>query len=69
VTDIPSTVTRIVVVHPGGDTERWADNWTIHIQDDGRTVKFFPNGSGAVAKAERDAALGRDLREIFKDLR
>jgi hypothetical protein len=47
VTDVPESVTRVVLVHPGGFTEKWAESWDIHIQDDGRTLKLFPRNPAA----------------------
>ena len=38
----PDTVTRVVLVHAGGFTEKWAESWDVHVQDDGRTLKLFP---------------------------
>jgi hypothetical protein len=42
---IPPTVTRVVLVHGSYPeqtvTERWAKEWDIHVQDDGRTLKLF----------------------------
>lgn len=35
-------VTRVVLVHSGGFTEKWAASWEAHLQDDGRTLKLFP---------------------------
>ena len=39
---IPPTVTRVVLVHGDGFTEKWAQSWDVHVQDDGRTLKLFP---------------------------
>jgi hypothetical protein len=41
-TVVPSTVTRVVLVHKDGFTERWAESWDMHVQDEGRTLKLFP---------------------------
>ena len=45
-TDIPTTITRVVVVERSGVREYWADSWDIHIQDDGHTLKLFAKGYG-----------------------
>jgi hypothetical protein len=40
---VPGTVTRVVLVHADSKyTEKWAESWDLHIQDDGRTLKLFP---------------------------
>lgn len=43
-TSIPDTVTRVVLVNEYGSgyTEKWAESWDLHVQDDGRTLKLFP---------------------------
>lgn len=42
---IPPTVTRVVLVHGSYPeqtvTERWAKEWDVYVQDDGRTLKLF----------------------------
>lgn len=74
-TDIPSTVTRVVIVDDSSKIvqELFADSWDVLVQDDGRTVKLFARGSGAEAHTKRNAALAVDLQgaamfaQSFKD--
>ena len=40
---IPNSITRVVLVNPdSGYIERWAEEWLMLVQDDGRTLKLFP---------------------------
>lgn len=59
-TVLPLPITRVHVI-TDEPREYWADSWTSHIQDDGRTVKLIAVGDGAAAKHERDLALGKQL--------
>lgn len=47
--DALGSVTRLVVEKDGVYTEFWADDWDVHIQDGGRTVKLFARGQGVDA--------------------
>lgn len=63
--EIPLTVTRVDIV--GNEVrEYWADQWTPYVGDNGRTLKLFALGKGAVAKAERDTALGKELAAVLE---
>lgn len=54
-------LTRVVVVTDDGVKEFWADEWSVHVQDDGRTLKLFPKGDGKSAQAQRNESLGKLL--------
>lgn len=43
------SVTRVVVEKDGVYTEFWADQWAVAVQDGGRTLKLFANGTGVHA--------------------
>ncbi|WP_078345200.1 hypothetical protein [Mycobacteroides chelonae] len=43
------SVTRVVIEKDGVGTEFWADQWIVDVQDGGRTVKLFANGTGVQA--------------------
>lgn len=58
-----NSLTRVVVVTDDGVKEFWADQWSVHVQDDGRTLKLFPKGDGSAARIARQ----HSLTELFRD--
>lgn len=58
-TDIPTTITRVVVVEHQECGNTWADSWDIHIQDDGHTLKLFAKGYGRGQKPRMTRLLRR----------
>jgi hypothetical protein len=64
-TEIPNTVTRVVIVATNGlvAREHFAESFDIHVQDEGRTVKLVAKGDGGKARNDRTASLGRNLVE------
>lgn len=41
--------------------EYWADEWVVHVQDQGRTIKLFAHGTGDRYRNMRASDLGNDL--------
>lgn len=60
-----SGITRVHVVAYGRSFEFWADNWHVFIQDGGRTLKLFQEGSGVQHQAVRDASLAEEITELW----
>lgn len=61
--EIPPTVTRVVLVHKDGFTERWAESWELHVQDEGRTLKLFPSHETPPAHQHTPGFFDRPLYE------
>lgn len=69
-TEIPETVTRVVLVggcRCGHPHEHWADEWDVSVQDDGKTLKLFAKGEGEDVKQDRIESLGETVKWL--DLR
>lgn len=67
--NVPNSVTRIMIINTGGGVvqEFFADDWEIHVQDCGQTLKLRGNGDGHRAAIARSKALGEDLARGRKD--
>lgn len=58
---VMSNTTRVAVINNLGMREFWADDWSAHFQDDGRTLRLFGNGAGADAREGRNKSLAEDI--------